>query len=75
MFPGLSQYRLLFIRGATVVQDSHDVLPVEREHQPWIRASLNLSEFSGKLANLSLQINPVKDLLLGCSRGPLKQKL
>ena len=40
MFPGLSQYRLLFIRGATVVQDSHDVLPGEREHQTSLYKSI-----------------------------------
>ena len=27
MFPGLSQYMLFFIRGTTVGQNNHDVLP------------------------------------------------
>ena len=34
VFPGLSQYALLFIWGAAVGQNKHDVLPGERECQP-----------------------------------------
>ena len=34
VFPGLSQYILLFIQGATVGQNNYDTLPGERECHP-----------------------------------------
>ena len=55
LLPGLCEYTLLFIPGATMGQNNHDVLPGERECLT--DSSLNLSGFSENLPDLSLQIS------------------